>query len=59
MPWVPGAHKGEKNYRVPRSSLLLARSLSGIAVSGERFDLVRELSDSLSSGFFRLSWQVV
>jgi hypothetical protein len=36
-----------------------ARSLSGIAVSGERFDLVRELSDSLSSGFFRLSWQVV
>jgi len=26
MPWVPGAHKGEKNYRVPRSSLLLARA---------------------------------
>jgi hypothetical protein len=38
---------------------LLARSLSGIAISGERFYLVRELADSLSSGFFRLSGQVV
>jgi hypothetical protein len=34
------------------------RSLSGIAISGERFDLVPELADSLSSGFFRLSWHI-